>query len=134
MREGERPARLEGDVWPRVVYDSICWVKSIKRFVVLPSFVGDLCLRGVGDGDLEGEVRFLDAFGVDCCEYVAAYKLTFISLASTGSLARSFTMLWSLTGLCLLSPSLANKVISGTAENVLKQVSSTPVSSCPPPI
>ena len=82
---------------------SICCVKSIKKFVVVLSSIAGVALfnlRGVGDGDREGDDRLRDVRGVDsaCLPGVRV-----------------------LVGLCR---SFANTVISGISENVLAQVSS----------
>lgn len=74
------------------------------RKLVVPSALawpGVFCLRGVGEGDREGEGRLRVERGV---------------VASRAGVRRPvFVGLW---------PSLAKRVISGISEKVLKQVSS----------
>lgn len=82
---------------------SICCVKSIRKLVVPSAFAwaGVFCLRGVGEGEREGEGRLRVVCGVAG------------SLPGVRTLV--FVGLW---------PSLAKSVISGISEKVLKQVSS----------
>lgn len=79
---------------------------------VVPSwFAGVFCLRGVGDGERDGDERFLEGRGVACVFSVPGVR------------ERSPR----LVGLC---PSFAHKVISGTSEKALKHVSSMVLDSC----
>lgn len=64
MRDGDSPVCRRGVCLEASANPSNCWVKSISKLVVLPSFVGDFCLRGVGDGDLDDDVRLRDLLGV----------------------------------------------------------------------
>lgn len=89
---------------------SICCVKSRRRFVVSSDvLVGVLRRRGVGEGDLEGEGRLRDVEGVGA-----------VSRPGVRVISPFLVGLW---------PSFAKRVISGTSEKALKQVSSTLVVS-----
>lgn len=88
------------------------------------SLLGDsLILRGVGEGDRDVSNAVRPVFGV------VSRGVCALSASCISSAINSITKGARLDGLLFASVSLENRVISGTAEKALKQVSSRLVSS-----